>query len=137
MTTTLTRPDTTTATMKVTNPTFRVWRIEITTPDGPPVVLASAGEVAMALHLSGKTLSPRMTREQIIRATAICVRRAGVDRVGALDLALRQSRLRQGGTRATAAQLRERHTIWSDRRKNLCLDLAFSVVDAAASRGRT
>jgi hypothetical protein len=91
--------------------------VEFTAPRLPaPVVLTSVFEVAMALHLSGQKLHPRMTRREIADAAVQGIADAGPDRIHRACNAVMAAVGNPG-----------RRSPWTPSREQLCIQLADEI----------
>jgi hypothetical protein len=100
--------------------------LEITDESGT-IRVRSNQLAAMALNLSGAELARGMASEDIARCITRSVRSWGMEHIEMLnERNVQINRRRMGGT-VTRNESSEQRRIWTVRRAQLCVDLAFSL----------
>ncbi|RAS57105.1 hypothetical protein C8D87_1243 [Lentzea atacamensis] len=102
-----------------------LYAIEFTSPVLPrPVELRSQGEVAAALHLAGQPLSRTLTVRQVADLVVYALVTVGVDAVRTHDRASRVAVRTMIEHHDRTGQVLDGLLPWSERRHQLCTDLA-------------
>ncbi|SDP78320.1 hypothetical protein SAMN04487905_1095 [Actinopolyspora xinjiangensis] len=104
--------------------------LEVSAPVSGPVVFYSIPEAAIALNYSGTRLHRHMTALEIAAAVADGVEQVGIDHIRMAIDHVSSISLREVRGQARTCDQQARIRVWTERREDLCTDLAFRLVRA-------